>query len=108
MIMQSAFFKLANVIPLNEAVELLKNSVEKTYGKKGEKIVEMNKAAIDTGIDAVHKVNIPSSWKNAEVEPTSIKEEPDFIKKFKDLCLDMKEMNFLLVLLMEWKMVLFH
>ncbi|NFL96564.1 pyruvate:ferredoxin (flavodoxin) oxidoreductase [Clostridium botulinum] len=81
MIMQSAFFKLANVIPLNEAVELLKNSVEKTYGKKGEKIVEMNKAAIDTGIDAVHKVNIPSSWKNAEVEPTSIKEEPDFIKK---------------------------
>ncbi len=81
MIMQSAFFKLANVIPVNEAVELLKNSVEKTYGKKGEKIVEMNKAAIDTGIDAVHKVNIPSSWKNAEVEPTSIKEEPDFIKK---------------------------
>lgn len=63
MIMQSAFFKLANVIPVNEAVELLKNSVEKTYGKKGEKIVEMNKAAIDTGIDAVHKVNIPSSWK---------------------------------------------
>ncbi|MBY6996260.1 pyruvate:ferredoxin (flavodoxin) oxidoreductase [Clostridium botulinum] len=81
MIMQSAFFKLANVIPVNEAVELLKNSVEKTYGKKGEKIVEMNKAAIDTGINAVHKVNIPSSWKNAEVEPTSIKEEPDFIKK---------------------------
>ncbi|WP_434293294.1 pyruvate:ferredoxin (flavodoxin) oxidoreductase [Clostridium botulinum] len=81
MIMQSAFFKLANVIPVNEAVELLKNSVEKTYGKKGEKIVEMNKAAIDTGIDAVHKVNIPSSWKNAEVKPTSIKEEPDFIKK---------------------------
>ncbi|PIH05853.1 pyruvate:ferredoxin (flavodoxin) oxidoreductase [Clostridium combesii] len=81
MIMQSAFFKLANVIPVNEAVELLKNSVEKTYGKKGEKIVEMNKAAIDTGIDAIHKVNIPSSWKNAEVEPTSIKEEPDFIKK---------------------------
>ncbi|APH17189.1 ferredoxin (flavodoxin) oxidoreductase [Clostridium sporogenes] len=81
MIMQSAFFKLANVIPVNEAVELLKNSVEKTYGKKGEKIVEMNKAAIDAGIDAVHKVNIPSSWKNAETELASIKEEPDFIKK---------------------------
>ncbi|MEL5898551.1 pyruvate:ferredoxin (flavodoxin) oxidoreductase, partial [Clostridium sporogenes] len=81
MIMQSAFFKLANVIPVNEAVELLKNSVEKTYGKKGEKIVEMNKAAIDTGIDAIHKVNIPSSWKNAETEPAPIKKEPDFIKK---------------------------
>lgn len=81
MIMQSAFFKLANVIPVNEAVELLKNSVEKTYGKKGEKIVEMNKAAIDAGIDAVHKVNIPSSWKNAETELASIKKEPDFIKK---------------------------
>ncbi|WP_434303585.1 pyruvate:ferredoxin (flavodoxin) oxidoreductase [Clostridium botulinum] len=81
MIMQSAFFKLANVIPVNEAVELLKNSVEKTYGKKGEKIVEMNKAAIDAGINAVHKVNIPSSWKNAETELASIKKEPDFIKK---------------------------
>ncbi|EPY2278080.1 pyruvate:ferredoxin (flavodoxin) oxidoreductase [Clostridium sporogenes] len=81
MIMQSAFFKLANVIPVNQAVELLKNSVEKNYGKKGEKIVEMNKAAIDAGIDAVHKVNIPSSWENAEAEPASIKKEPDFIKK---------------------------
>ncbi|KEJ00587.1 pyruvate-flavodoxin oxidoreductase [Clostridium botulinum A2B7 92] len=81
MIMQSVFFKLANVIPVDKAVELLKNSVEKTYGKKGEKIVEMNKAAIDAGIDAVRKVNIPSSWKNAEAEPTPLKEEPDFIKK---------------------------
>ncbi len=41
--------------------------------KKVKKIVEMNKAAIDTGIDAIHKVNIPSSWKNAETEPAPIK-----------------------------------
>ena len=81
MIMQSVFFKLANVIPVNKAVELLKNSVEKTYGKKGEKIVEMNKLAIDEGINAVYKVNVPSSWKNAQAETTLIKEEPDFIKK---------------------------
>ncbi|GIM29505.1 pyruvate-flavodoxin oxidoreductase [Clostridium polyendosporum] len=81
MIMQSAFFKLANVIPVNQAVELLKNSVEKTYGKKGQKIVEMNKAAIDQGINSLLKVNVPSSWKDSESKPTLVKEEPDFVKE---------------------------
>lgn len=81
MVMQSAFFKLANVIPINEAVELLKNSVEKTYGKKGQKIVEMNIAAIDQGLKALHKVNTPTSWKDAKDEPSPIKDEPNFIKE---------------------------
>jgi pyruvate-ferredoxin/flavodoxin oxidoreductase len=80
MVMQSAFFKLANVIPVEDAVNFLKTSVEKTYGKKGEKIVEMNKAAIDQGADALHKVNIPSAWINAKEENMAMKEEPDFIK----------------------------
>ncbi len=80
MIMQSAFFKLANVIPVEQAIDLLKSSVEKTYGKKGEKIVNMNKEAIDQGVNALHKVNVPESWVNAEDENLSIKEEPDFVK----------------------------
>ncbi|WP_291575540.1 pyruvate:ferredoxin (flavodoxin) oxidoreductase [Clostridium sp. UBA4548] len=80
MIMQSAFFKLANVIPVEQAIDLLKSSVEKTYGKKGEKIVNMNKEAIDQGVNALHKVNVPESWANAEDENLPIKEEPDFIK----------------------------
>ncbi|WP_102400134.1 pyruvate:ferredoxin (flavodoxin) oxidoreductase [Haloimpatiens massiliensis] len=80
MIMQSAFFKLANIIPIEEAVNYLKTSVEKTYGKKGEKIVDMNKAAIDKGIDALNKVTVPNSWANVKDNPLPIKDEPDFIK----------------------------
>ena len=80
MIMQAAFFKLAKVIPVDEAVSLLKSSVEKTYGKKGEKIVNMNKAAIDEGINALHKVNVPANWKDAKEAPAPTKDEPLFIK----------------------------
>lgn len=81
MIMQSAFFKLANVIPVLDAVNYLKKSIEKIYGKKGQKIVEMNKAAVDRGIDALVKVNIPETWKDAKDEENAVKEEPDFIKR---------------------------
>ncbi|MBC2579802.1 pyruvate:ferredoxin (flavodoxin) oxidoreductase [Clostridium sp. DJ247] len=80
MIMQSAFFKLTNVIPIEDAVEYLKKSIEKTYGKKGEKIVEMNKAAVDSGIDSLVKVNVPASWADAKDEARPTKEVPDFIK----------------------------
>jgi pyruvate-ferredoxin/flavodoxin oxidoreductase len=80
MIMQSAFFKLAEVIPVDQAIELLKNSVDTAYGKKGQKIVDMNKAAIDQGLDALVKVNVPSSWKDAEDADAPVKDEPDFVK----------------------------
>lgn len=66
MIMQSAFFKLANIIPISDATKYLKQSAEKAYGKKGEKIVKMNFDAIDAGINALIEINIPESWKNAE------------------------------------------
>ncbi|MCR2043961.1 pyruvate:ferredoxin (flavodoxin) oxidoreductase [Anaerosalibacter massiliensis] len=82
MIMQSAFFKLANVIPIEDAVKYLKDSIVKTYGKKGEDVVSMNHEAVDKGIEALVKIDIPESWKNAEVaEETAVdKELPDFIK----------------------------
>lgn len=81
MVMQSAFFKLANIIPVEDAVKYLKNSIEKVYGKKGEKIVEMNNAAVDRGIGALVKVNVPEEWKNAPDEELPVKEEPEFIKR---------------------------
>lgn len=65
MIMQSAFFKLADIIPLADAVKYLKDAVEHSYGKKGQNIVDMNNAAIDLGIDAIIEVNVPSSWASA-------------------------------------------
>jgi len=82
MVMQSAFFKLANIIPIEDAVKYLKDSIEKTYGKKGHKIVEMNNAAVDKGQEALIKVNVPESWKNAVDEEVPVKkEEPEFVKK---------------------------
>ncbi len=65
MIMQSAFFKLAAIIPQEKAVEYLKDSVVKSYGKKGNKIVEMNYAAIDQGMEALVKIDIPAAWATA-------------------------------------------
>ena len=81
MIMQSAFFKLAKVIPLDDAVKYMKEAIKKTYGQKGEKIVQMNYRAVDSGIKSLKKVKIPDSWKDAvEVEDVAGAQEPDFIK----------------------------
>ena len=63
-ILQSAFFKLANIMPIDEAVEFMKAAAKKSYSKKGDAVVEMNYKAIDAGVDAVHKVEIPASWSN--------------------------------------------
>lgn len=82
MVMQAAFFKLANVIPIEDAVKYLKESIVEAYGRKGQAIVDMNYAAVDKGIESLHKVNVPESWKTAQDEP--VKEDsdkPEFIKK---------------------------
>ena len=64
MIMQTAFFKLANVLDFEKAVALLKESIKKTYGSKGDKIVNMNIAAVDKGMDALEEIKYPASWAN--------------------------------------------
>ncbi len=65
-ILQAAFFKLANIIPIDEATGYMKDAIKKSYGKKGQDIVDMNCAAVDAGIKNVHKVVVPASWKNAK------------------------------------------
>ncbi|NLK28254.1 MAG: pyruvate:ferredoxin (flavodoxin) oxidoreductase [Clostridiales bacterium] len=67
-ILQAAFFKLANIIPVDEAVKYMKDAATATYGRKGEAVVAMNHAAIDLGISEVKEVQVPESWKNAEDE----------------------------------------
>ena len=67
-ILQSAFFKLADVMPIDEAVDFMKQAAKKSYSKKGDAVVEMNYKAIDAGVDAVHKVEVPDSWKNPEAD----------------------------------------
>mgnify|MGYP001643630847 FL=1 len=79
MVMQSAFFKLANIIPLETAVKYLKDAVVASYGNKGQKIVDMNNGAIDKGIEALHRVNVPADWANAEDEKEEAHEIPAFI-----------------------------
>ena len=81
MIMQSAFFKLADVIPLDDAVKYLKDSIYKSYGRKGDKIVALNNQAVDLGIEKLAKVEVPASWATAvDADSASAKEVPDFIK----------------------------
>lgn len=80
MVMQSAFFKLANVIPIDDAIRYLKDSIHKVYGKKGAKIVEMNEKAVDKGIESLIKVNVPPAWADVPDENMPIKEEPAFVK----------------------------
>ena len=81
MVTQSAFFKLSNVIPIEEAVPLLKDAINKTYGKKGEKIVAMNCDAVDKALDAIVEINVPDSWKDAKDAEATKKDVPEFIKK---------------------------
>ena len=81
MIMQAAFFKLANIIPLDEAVKYLKQAVVKSYGNKGENIVKVNHEAIDKGIDAIVKINVPDSWKDAQDTSNTDIKEPAFISE---------------------------
>ena len=81
MIMQAAFFKLANVMPVDEAVKYLKEFVVKTYGRKGEEIIKLNHEAINRGIESLIKVDIPDYWRDAEEVEEEIKDEPEFIKK---------------------------
>ncbi|MDD6795173.1 MAG: pyruvate:ferredoxin (flavodoxin) oxidoreductase, partial [Clostridiaceae bacterium] len=81
MIMQSAFFKLAKIIPLEDAIKYLKDSVVTSYGRKGQKVVDMNNAAIDKGVEAIVEIKIPEAWKTAEDEaPKEMKNATKFIK----------------------------
>ena len=81
MIMQAAFFKLSEVMPLDDAIKYLKEGIEKTYKKKGQKIVDMNCAAVDKGITAIHKVEIPEEWADVQSPKEKYEELPEFIEE---------------------------
>jgi pyruvate-ferredoxin/flavodoxin oxidoreductase len=79
MIMQSAFFKLADIIPIEDAVAFSKAGIQKSYGKKGQKIVDMNNAAVDRGIDALVKIDVPASWKTLDTTEVAEENVPEFV-----------------------------
>src|SRR5690606_1082398 len=85
-IMQSAFFKITNVIPYDMAIEQMKKAIVKSYGNKGEKIVNMNFAAVDAGGQHVIKVDVPAEWKEIMLEDElAAVDRPDYIRKFVDV-----------------------
>ena len=81
MVMQAAFFKLANIIPIDEAVKYMKDAIEHSYGKKGQAVVDMNYAAVDAGVNAVVKVDVPEAWATAEDTKAAAKTGNDFVDK---------------------------
>ncbi len=81
MIMQTAFFKLANVIPVDEAIGYLKGQIKKMFGKKGESVVKMNCDAVDKTLEHLVKVDYPASWAAAGDAPKPEAAEPEFVRK---------------------------
>jgi len=80
-IMQTAFFKISNIIPLDSAVEAIKDAIQKTYGKKGQKIVDMNNAAVDGALDKIFEVEVPAKVTSKKKMPPVVPDDaPDFVK----------------------------
>ncbi len=81
MIMQTAFFKLANVIPVDDAINYLKEQIKKMFGKKGDKVVNMNFAAVDNALDNLVEINYPEAWAEVALPQESSGDFPEFVRK---------------------------
>jgi pyruvate-ferredoxin/flavodoxin oxidoreductase len=81
MIMQTCFFKLANVLPIEEAIDLLKKDIQKTFGKKGDHIVAMNINAVDNTLDNLIEVDVPESWGQAAGGIPPMPEATEYVDK---------------------------
>ena len=95
-ILQSAFFALANIMPIDQAVEYMKYMAKKSYAKKGDAVVQMNYNAIDAGVNAIVKIDVPDSWKSIKVEEKEEKVEgdrPELVKFVKDIVIPVSKMN---------------
>ena len=95
-VLQAAFFKLANIIPIDEAEGYMKEAIKKTYGKKGDKIVNMNIAAVEAGIERAHEVKVPEAWATCPDDPEPVKlvgRNEDMTKFLNDILVPMTTMN---------------
>ncbi len=79
MVTQTAFFKLANVLPLDEAISYIKAAIKKTYGKKGDKVVNMNIAAVDRALEALVEIKYPESWAQAPDTVYPARDDDDYV-----------------------------
>lgn len=84
-ICQAAFFKISQVIPIEESVKHMKEAIVRSYGDKGEDIVKMNYSAVDAGIDQVREVQVPDDWKEAPDTPVTLRQAPAFVLNIADV-----------------------
>ena len=84
-ICQAAFFKITEVIPVDEAVKHMKAAIVRSYGDKGDEIVSMNYRAVDAGIAEVQKVDVPAEWRDAEDDSVKFREAPEFVLNIADV-----------------------
>ncbi len=82
-VLQAAFFKLSGVLPLDDAVDYMKKAIVKTYSRKGDKIVSMNCAAVDAGLTAVKKIDVPVSW--ADLQDDTVEIDPSLPAYIRDI-----------------------
>ena len=95
-ILQSAFFALANIMPIAEAVDYMKYMAKKSYLKKGEAVVELNYKAIDAGVDAIHEVAVPAAWAtatDAAAAPAVEGKRPELVAFVKDIVMPVNKMQ---------------
>ncbi len=92
MVMQTVFFKLSEILPVDESVRLLKEAIKSTYGRKGEDIVQMNYRAVDIALERIEQIKYPESWKTAEdqVSSETIEDKPEFVRKIVDTMASLK------------------
>ncbi len=81
MVMQTVFFKLSKVLPVDDAINYLKEAIKDTYGKKGKDIVEMNWKAVDASFEKINKISYPEQWKNLTPEEPVKRDEPEFVSE---------------------------
>jgi len=81
-IMQTAFFKISNIIPIDTAIEQIKKAIKKSYGKAGDKVVAMNNAAVDAGLNNIHEVKVPAAATSKLVMPPAVPAHaPKFVQE---------------------------
>lgn len=85
MVMQTVFFKLTNIIPIETAIEYLNTAIEHTYGNKGEEVVAKNKAAVEKAIERLYEVKYPSHWKDLKDEEEKLEPRPPFVQNVADI-----------------------
>ena len=96
MVLQSAFFKLSGVIPIDDAVRYMKEAIVTSYGRKGEKVVAMNQAAVDAGLTAIKELTVPADWVKAvdeAAEPVIDTDRDDLATYIKDVMLPANAMK---------------